>query len=82
MNKRQASVLSSYGLHLVRVSGIVPSRMPGFKEIEEEVRVELVNDRRNKTNKSAIENLKSRYTIVIEEAASGSMESARAGGGS
>ncbi len=65
----QGPIRSGYGVHLVRVSDYVPSRVPEFAEVKERVQQAYTNAQRRKANKAAIKELKVRYGIVIDKKA-------------
>ena len=58
---------SGYGLHLVRISEKIDSRMPELASVIDKVRTDLMFERRQKMNKEIYEKFKERYEIVIEE---------------
>lgn len=57
---------SGYGGHLVLIMEKTPARVPPLEEARDEVRRELVNERREEAHKRAIEGLRMRYDVVIE----------------
>jgi hypothetical protein len=63
----QGPIHSGYGIHLVRLVDYIPSRILEFSEVAERVRREYINIRRQKANEEAIEALKARYEIVVDE---------------
>jgi parvulin-like peptidyl-prolyl isomerase len=58
---------SGYGLHLVRISEKIDSRMPELASAIEKVRTDLMFERRKKMNKDIYEKFKERYEIVVED---------------
>ena len=58
---------SGYGLHLVRISEKIDSRMPELASVIDKVRTDLMFKRRQKMNKEIYERFKERYEIVIED---------------
>jgi hypothetical protein len=66
----QGPIRSGYGIHLVRVVDYIPSRIPEFSEVAEQVRQGYINMRRQKANEEAIKALMDRYEIVIDVNAS------------
>jgi hypothetical protein len=58
---------SGYGLHLVRISEKVDSRMPELASVIDKVRTDLMFERRQKMNKEIYERFKERYEIVVED---------------
>jgi peptidyl-prolyl cis-trans isomerase C len=66
-NNWQGPIESGYGLHLVRISEKIDSRMPELASVSEKVRTDLMFERRQKMNKEIYERFKERYEIVIED---------------
>jgi hypothetical protein len=62
----QGPVPSGYGMHLVRVAQSVPDRMPELKEVRETVRREWTDARRKEINETTYQQLRERYTVVVE----------------
>jgi len=58
---------SGYGLHLVRISKKIDSRMPEFASVIEKVRTDWMFEQRQKVNKEIYERFKERYEIVVED---------------
>jgi len=58
---------SGYGLHLVRISEKIDSRMPELASVIDKVRTDLMFEQRQKMNKEIYERFKERYEIVIED---------------
>jgi len=58
---------SGYGLHLVRISEKIDSRMPELALVIDKVRTDLMFERRQKMNKEIYEKFKERYEIVVED---------------
>jgi peptidyl-prolyl cis-trans isomerase C len=58
---------SGYGLHLVRISEKIDSRMPELASVIDKVRTDLMFERRQKMNKEIYEKFKERYEIIVEE---------------
>ncbi len=58
---------SGYGLHLVRISEKIDSRMPELASVIDKVRTDLMFEQRQKMNKEIYERFKERYEIVIQE---------------
>jgi len=59
-------VRSSYGLHLVLVTGRTPGRPAELAEVRERVRAELVADRRERMRAEMLARLLERYQVVVE----------------
>jgi hypothetical protein len=66
-NAWQGPIESGYGLHLVRISEKIDSRMPELLSVIDKVRTDLMFERRQKMNKEIYEKFKERYEIVIED---------------
>ena len=66
-NTWQGPVESGYGLHLVRISEKIDSRMPELASVIDKVRTDLMFEHRKKTNKEIYERFKERYEIVVED---------------
>jgi hypothetical protein len=79
----QGPIESGYGIHLVRISEMIDSRMPELIEVIEEVRRDWMFEQRKKTNEEIYRRLKERYEIVVEETSeqSGIARAAVPGGG-
>ena len=60
-------VLSGYGTHLVYVHDLQKSEPPSFTEVEEQVRQDWENDRREQLNEQFIASLMGRYDVTIED---------------
>jgi hypothetical protein len=60
-------VESGYGIHVVRVSDRLESRLPPFEDVRDRVRIEYFNDLRQQTNEEVYELLRDRYEILVEE---------------
>jgi hypothetical protein len=64
----QGPVASSYGLHLVRVSEVIPGAEPPFEEVRERVTADLRDERARAEEAVLVERLRAGYEIVIEDA--------------
>jgi peptidyl-prolyl cis-trans isomerase C len=62
-------ILSGYGQHLVRLDRRVPGEVPPLAEIRDEVRRDLIADRRARAEAAFYEALRARTSITIEGAA-------------
>jgi peptidyl-prolyl cis-trans isomerase C len=60
-------VLSGYGTHLVLVTGVVLQPDPPFDDLKEELKREWMAEQVAELSERFVENLMSRYDIVIEE---------------
>ena len=67
INTWQGPIESGYGLHLVRISEKVESRMPELASVIDKVRTDLMFEQRQKMNKEIYEKFKERYEIVVED---------------
>ncbi len=63
----QGPITSKVGVHLVKVSLSSPSHIPPLTEIREEVRKDLLNERRRTAGEKLYHQLLERYQVVIEE---------------
>jgi hypothetical protein len=63
-------VRSSYGFHLVNVSERRPGRVPSLAEVRDAVARDWRDERRDAINRAALERLRARYQVVVEEPAS------------
>jgi hypothetical protein len=61
----QGPIESGYGWHLVFADSITPSRTPAFEEVEADVRSEWVAAQREELKRKALEEMKTRYEIVL-----------------
>jgi peptidyl-prolyl cis-trans isomerase C len=62
----QGPLESSYGLHLVRISEKVATRMPEQVAVIEKVRADWMLEQRQKANSEIYRRFKQRYEIVVE----------------
>jgi hypothetical protein len=62
-------VASSYGVHLVRVSGRAEPQPVAFETVRDAVARDFSDERRRKANGDFLEGLKARYRITVDEAA-------------
>lgn len=60
-------VLSGYGVHLVYVDSITEPPAPKFEQVQERVKQDLEDKRRESTNETFYKELKDRYTITINK---------------
>ena len=63
----QGPIESGYGLHLVRVSEKIDSRMPELASVIDKVRTDLMFEQKQKMNEEIYEKFKERYEIVVED---------------
>jgi peptidyl-prolyl cis-trans isomerase C len=61
----QGPVQSGYGWHLVWIDSIEPGRIPAFEEVEPDVKSAWVDDRYREVKRVALEEMRSRYTVVV-----------------
>jgi hypothetical protein len=59
---------SSYGLHLVRVTAVVPGSLPPLADIRDEVTRDLLAKRRQQASDEFYRRLRAGYTITVEPA--------------
>lgn len=57
---------SDFGLHLVRLRGRTPARLPPYEEIADRVAEAFAAQRRQEANEDAYRELRSHYDVVIE----------------
>jgi parvulin-like peptidyl-prolyl isomerase len=62
----QGPIQSTYGLHLVKVTGQKPGRLPALAEIIQQVEREWQNDKRTMVARQKLDELLKRYKITIE----------------
>jgi parvulin-like peptidyl-prolyl isomerase len=62
-------VASSYGLHLVRVSGRAEAQPVAFEAVRDAVARDFSDERRRTANRELLERLKAQYRITVDEAA-------------
>lgn len=62
----QGPLVSPYGVHLVFIRDRVESRMPAFEEVRNEVQRDFSSERRNQVNDAAYSDIRSRYTVLLE----------------
>jgi peptidyl-prolyl cis-trans isomerase C len=62
-------VMSSYGLHLVRVDARMEPRAVKFDEVRETVLRDFHDERRRTANSEIFEKLRERYQVTVDEAA-------------
>ena len=65
----QGPVTSSFGLHLVRVIGRTPGRLPVFDEVAALVSQDYDLERRDDANGQRYASLRRRYTVTVDSAA-------------
>ena len=65
----QGPITSTYGAHLVRVTGRVAAESVAYKDVRETVAKDYAEDRRVAANSEFIEKLRTRYDVVIDESA-------------
>ena len=61
----QGPLRSDYGLHLVRVSELIESYLPGLDEVHAEVTTAFMAQRRNEANEAEYRKIRDRYEIVV-----------------
>jgi hypothetical protein len=60
-------VLSGYGTHLVLVNDVMLAPQPAYEDIKEQIKEEWTAEQITELSERFIENLISRYEIVVEE---------------
>lgn len=65
----QGPLISSFGLHLVRVVARVPGRMPALDQVEAAVRQDYDAERRSAANAERYAVLRRRYTVRVDSTA-------------
>lgn len=63
----QGPIESGYGVHLVHVSERTEGRVPALAEVRDAVRREWDNARRLEANEKFYQELRKRYTVIIED---------------
>ena len=61
----QGPVESGYGWHLVFVDSVVPGRVPGFEEVEADVKNAWLADQKRQAWQKAYEDMRAKYTVVL-----------------
>jgi peptidyl-prolyl cis-trans isomerase C len=61
----QGPVQSGYGWHLVWIDSIEPGRVPTYEEVKPQVKSTWLDDRYQEVKRSALEEIRSRYTVVV-----------------
>jgi len=67
-NEWAGPILSSYGLHLIKVTDQVASRLPEFNSIRKNVEREYKAQRRTEQKDQAYKIMRERYQVIIEPA--------------
>ena len=65
-NMWQGPIKSAYGLHLVFISKKNAEQFPEFEGIQDNLKYDLMYERKNVLLDKAYKGLKSRYTILVE----------------
>ncbi len=60
-------VTSGLGMHLVRLTGVVPSRPPELAEVRDALRRDWLDSKNREMKAALIDSLKRQYTVVIED---------------
>jgi peptidyl-prolyl cis-trans isomerase C len=63
----QGPIESGYGLHLVFVEALTPSRIPAFEEIKPEVKAEWASEQRAEAKRKAFDAMRARYQVVLPQ---------------
>ncbi len=56
---------SGFGWHLVFIESLAPGRVPGFDEIERDVRASWQNNQRDELKRMAYDVMRAKYTVVL-----------------
>jgi hypothetical protein len=67
--KWQGPIESGLGWHLVWVESTMPGRVPAFEEVEAMVKSEWIDEQRAEAKRKMFDHMKSRYQIMLPEAA-------------
>jgi hypothetical protein len=67
INSWQGPIRSGYGLHLVRISEKIDSRMPELASVIDNVRTDLMFEQKKMMNEEIYKKFKERYEIVVED---------------
>jgi hypothetical protein len=67
INSWQGPIRSGYGLHLVRISEKVDSRMPELASVIDKVQTDLMFEQKKMMNEEIYKKFKERYEIVVED---------------
>ena len=62
-------VRSSYGLHLVRIDAVIPSRVPSLDEVRSRVRMDFIDERVRSAFDAYYQRLRTKYRIDVEQQA-------------
>ena len=58
-------IQSGYGWHLVWIDAVEPGRIPAFEEVEADVRAAWHDARYQEVKRAALDEMRSRYTVVV-----------------
>ncbi len=61
----QGPIESGFGWHLVFVDSLVPGRMPGFEEVEPDVKAAWLADQKARTWRKAYDEMRAKYTVLL-----------------
>jgi peptidyl-prolyl cis-trans isomerase C len=61
----QGPIESGYGWHLVFVDSVIPSRVPAFEEIEQEVKTAWLGAQKAEAWRKTYEELRAKYTVLL-----------------
>jgi hypothetical protein len=64
----EGPVLSTYGLHLVRIDSRTAARIPPLTQVRAPVEREWENERRVRARDARLSSLRERYEVVVEDA--------------
>ncbi len=63
----QGPVQSGYGGHLIWIDSLEPGRVPAFEEVEPDVKTAWLDERYREVKKTALNEMRSRYTVVVPD---------------
>src|SRR5262249_30357000 len=61
----QGPIESGYGWHLVFVDTVIPGRIPGFEEVESEVKTAWLGDQKAQAWQGAYQAMRAKYTVLL-----------------
>lgn len=64
----QGPIESGYGWHLVWVGSSTPGRVPGFEEVEQDVKAAWVTEQQAEAKRKAFEGMRARYEVILPRA--------------
>ena len=61
----QGPIRSGYGWHLVLVEASEPGRLPGFEEIESDIKSAWLEQKQREIKEAAFAAMRARYTVIL-----------------